>query len=411
MSINFHEGIMSNDIKEPAADSITDSVSHRYAKAVTNGEQLCCPTGYNYDELKQFIPDPVLKVSYGCGTPVGLSTVQPGEVVLDIGSGGGIDCFEASRKVGAHGRVIGIDMTDEMLAVARQHAPAVARNLGYDQSNVEFRKGFADAMPVEDDQVDLIISNCVINLAPDKANVFREMFRVLRPGGRFTISDIVADQPIPQYLRYDTAKWGDCLSGALAIKDYWGGLREAGLRGLHLVTAVPWRVIDGIHFLSVTLTGYKLGTPAVGMSPIFATLTGPFSAVVDEFGATFHRGQPRQLDDHTANLFTLPPYHHRFILAEQPVLLSADDARLLAIYPEEAPCVWEGHFAVLTGPFVSVCDDDHHTFHCGEPVEICSKTLKVLNSPPYHSSFTMVNRALEGVAAEPVICSPSTGCC
>ena len=154
------------------------------------------------------------------------------EVVLDIGSGGGIDCFEASRKVGASGKVIGIDMTDEMLSLARTHAPTVAKNLGYPASNVDFRKGFADAMPVEDNQVDLIISNCVINLAPDKKKVFREMFRVLQPGGRFTISDIVADRPIPQYMIHDSAKWGDCLSGALTIQDYWGGLREAGFTGL-----------------------------------------------------------------------------------------------------------------------------------------------------------------------------------
>ena len=112
-------------------NSITQSVSQRYAKAVTNGEEMCCPTGYDHKDLGQFIPEPVLKVSYGCGTPVGLSTVQPGEVVLDIGSGGGIDCFEASRKVGANGKVIGIDMTDEMLALARTHAPTVAKNLGY----------------------------------------------------------------------------------------------------------------------------------------------------------------------------------------------------------------------------------------------------------------------------------------
>jgi SAM-dependent methyltransferase len=402
---------MANETVEEQNNSITRSVSQRYAKAVTNGEQLCCPTGYNHEDLGQFIPEPVLKVSYGCGTPVGLSTVQSGEVVLDIGSGGGIDCFEASRKVGPHGRVIGIDMTDEMLALARTHAPAVARNLGYPELNVDFRKGFADAMPVEDNQMDLIISNCVINLAPDKGKVFQEMFRVLRPGGRFTISDIVADQPIPNYLIYDKGKWGDCLSGALTIKDYWSGLRDAGFKGLHQVMIIPWRVIDGIHFVSITLTGYKLALTSSALSPAFATLTGPFSQVVDELGTTFYRGNPQQVDEPTASLFALAPYKDRFIIAERPVPLSAQDSRTIAIYPEEAPCVWEGHFAVLTGPFLAVCDDDHHMYRCGEPLEICSKTFNVLHTPPYQPYFANINRAREGVTSEPVICGTSTGCC
>ena len=404
---------MANETEEVEEQniSITQSVSRRYAKAVTNGEQLCCPTGYNHEDLGQFIPEPVLRVSYGCGTPVGLSTVLPGEVVLDIGSGGGIDCFEASRKVGAQGRVIGVDMTDEMLALARTHAPAVAKNLGYPTSNVDFRKGFADAMPVEDNQVDLIISNCVINLAPDKVKVFQEMFRVLRPGGRFTISDVVADQPIPNYLMYDKAKWGDCLSGALTIKDYWGGLRGAGFKGLHQITVIPWRIIDGIHFVSITLTGYKPASLSSIPAPAFATLTGPFSQVVDELNTTYYRGKPQSVDERTASLLALAPYKDRFIVTEQPVSLSSQDSRLTAIGPEEAPCVWEGLFAVLTGPFLTVCDDDHHTYRCGEPVEICSKTSNVLRTSHYQPYFATINRAREGATSDPVICGNSTGCC
>jgi SAM-dependent methyltransferase len=391
--------------------SITQSVSQRYAKAVTNGEQMCCPTGYNHEDLGQFIPEAVLKVSYGCGTPVGLSTVKPGEVVLDIGSGGGIDCFEASRKVGASGKVIGIDMTDEMLSLARSHAPTVAKNLGYPASNVDFRKGFADAMPVEDNQVDLIISNCVINLAPDKKKVFREMFRVLQAGGRFTISDIVADQPIPQYMIHDSAKWGDCLSGALTIQDYWGGLREAGFRGLHQVTVIPWRVIDGIHFVSVTLTGYKTAVAPSYPSPAFATLTGPFSQAQDELGTIFHRGAPQEIDEQTVHLLSLPPYKEHFIIADRPIALTDQDPQLSTVLPEEGPCIWEGHFAIHTGPFLAVSDDDHHTYLCGEPLEICSKTLKVLQHPRYQSSFGTINRAQESATAEPVICGTSTKCC
>ncbi len=392
-------------------DTITQAVSDRYAKAVTSGEEMCCPTGYNHEDLRTFIPEPVLKVSYGCGTPVGLTTVQSGETVLDIGSGGGIDCFEASRRVGPKGSVIGIDMTDEMLSMARTHAPAVAANLGYPQSNVDFRKGFADSMPVEANTIDLIVSNCVINLAPDKSKVFSEMYRVLKPGGRFTVSDIVADRPVPNYLVHDKGKWGDCLSGALTLTQYWGGLRKAGFRGLHQVTFIPWRVIDGIHFLSLTLTGFKLPHEATNGHPSFATFKGPFSRVVDELECSFIRGVPQPIGSSTATLLQSLPYRDLFILSEKPVELSAQDPDWSAVLPEEAHCVWEGHFALMTGPFIEAADDDHHVYHCGAPHEICSKTLKVLSSDGYRPHFAVINRAGEGISEDSEPCGPNEGCC
>ena len=392
-------------------DTITQAVSDRYAKAVTTGEEMCCPTGYNHEDLRTFIPEPVLKVSYGCGTPVGLTTVQSGETVLDIGSGGGIDCFEASRRVGPTGSVIGIDMTDEMLSMARTHAPTVAANLGYPQSNIDFRKGFADAMPVDANTIDLIVSNCVINLAPDKSKVFSEMYRVLKPGGRFTVSDIVADQPVPNYLIHDKEKWGDCLSGALPLTRYWGGLREAGFRGIHQVTFIPWRVIDGIHFLSVTLTGYKLPDEDPKQHPHFATFKGPFSRVVDEGGCSFVRGVPQSIAPSTATLLQSLPYKDLFILSENPVTLSAQDPDWSAVFPEETHCVWEGHFALMTGPFMEAVDDDHHAYHCGTPHEICSKTLKVLHSKEYRPYFAVINRAGDGISENAAPCEPTDGCC
>jgi arsenite methyltransferase len=392
-------------------ETITQQVSERYARAVTTGEQMCCPTGYNFEDLRSFVPEEVLRVSYGCGTPAGLATVRPGETVLDIGSGGGIDCFEAARRVGPTGRVIGVDMTDEMLALARRNAPIVMANLGYPASNVEFRKGQAENLPIEDGGIDLIISNCVINLAPDKAKVFREMFRVIRPGGRFTISDIVADQPVPNYLIHDTEKWGDCLSGALPVWEYLGGLVQVGFLGVHQMKFTPWSAIDGIHFLSLTLTGYKPPETAEPDGVWYATLVGPFRRAVDELGQTYHRGKPERVSALTAQLLKTPPFERLFLLSEAPVSLAATDQRLIFILPADAPCIWKGHFALFTGPFTEVKDDDHHVYRRGVPLEICSKTLDVLESRPYNRHFAIINRAGEAVSGEAVSCDPQGSCC
>lgn len=392
-------------------DDIAQKVSERYARAAATGEQMCCPTGYNFNDLKTFIPEEVLNISYGCGTPAGLDTVQSGETVLDIGSGGGIDCFEASRRVGPSGRVIGIDMTDTMLEIARRNAPIVAKNLGQPSSNVDFRKGVADAMPVNNDSVDLVISNCVINLAPDKRKVFREMFRILKPGGRFTISDIVADQTVPQYLIHDTEKWGNCLSGALTVGDYVGGMVEAGFLGIHQIKTIPWQRIDGIQFLSITLTGYKLSPIETNGHGRFATLVGPFSKVTDELGQSYRRGVPQLTDVRTAQMLGAPPFQRLFVLSESPVTIETSDPRWLAVLPEQKPCVWKGDFAILIGPFTEAEDDDHHIFQRGTPLEICSKTLKVIATDHYQPHFAVINRASEDVAGAVVSCAPEGGCC
>jgi arsenite methyltransferase len=392
-------------------DKVIQTVSERYAKAASTGEQMCCPTSYDMGHLKTFIPDEVLNISYGCGTPAGLKTVRAGETVLDIGSGGGIDCFEASRLVGPAGYVIGIDMTDTMLEIARKNAAVVATNLGYTTSNVEFRKGLADAMPVKDGTIDLIISNCVINLAPDKRKVFREMYRIAKPGGRFTISDIVSDQLVPQYLVHDTQKWGDCLSGALTLTDYMNGMTAAGFLGIHLVKFSPWRVIDGIHFFSVTLTGYKL-PPAPTVSAVrYATLRGPFSRLVDERGTTYQRGMPQSITPEEALLLSTPPLAEHFLLTTEPAQLDNQDPRWSAVLPPTALCTWQGHYALPAGPFVEVADDDHHIYRRGEPLEICSKTVAVLETIGYQPHFVILNRAREHVSGEAVTCSPDGGCC
>lgn len=391
-------------------EEIIHKVSDRYAKAASTGEQMCCPTSYDMADLKSFIPDEVLRISYGCGTPAGLKTVCQGETVLDIGSGGGIDCFEASRLVGPSGHVIGIDMTDTMLEIANRNAPIVTANLGYAVPNVEFRKGMADAMPVQDNTIDLIISNCVINLAPDKRKVFKEMFRVAKPGGRFTISDIVSDQTVPQYLVHDANKWGDCLSGALTLTDYMGGMTEAGFLGIHLIKFSPWQIIDGIHFFSVTLTGYKLASQA-GAAVRYATLCGPFNRAVDERGTSYQRGIPQPIGQESVFLLSQPPLASFFVLSQEPVWLDRDDRRWSAVFPAQEPCVWRGDFALLAGPFLEVADDDHHVYRRGEPLEVCSKTVTVLTDQGYAPHFAIINRAGNAVGGEAVTCSPAASCC
>jgi hypothetical protein len=302
-------------------------------------------------------------------------------------------------------------MTDTMLAIARKNAPIVAANLGYTSSNIEFRKGMADAIPVIDSTIDLIISNCVINLAPDKRKVFREMFRVAKPGGRFTISDIVADRPVPQYLAHDAEKWGDCLSGALTLTDYIAGMVGAGFLGIHLLKSSPWQVIDGIHFFSVTLTGYKLPAGAPVSAVRYATLRGPFSRVVDELGTTYLRGIPQPITQDAVCLLSQAPLASHFVLSTSPLWLDRADDRWTAIYPADTPCLWQGYFAMLAGPFVEAADDDHHVYRRGEPVEICSKTLKVLEADGYAPHFAIINRAGQSVGGDVVTCSPDEGGC
>jgi len=392
-------------------EEITQKVSERYAKAASTGEQMCCPTSYDMSHLKTFIPEEVLKISYGCGTPAGLETVETGETVLDIGSGGGIDCFEASRLIGPSGRVIGIDMTDTMLEIARRNAPLVAANLGYPQPNTEFRKGMADAMPVEDASIDLIISNCVINLAPDKRKVFREMYRVLKPGGRFTISDIVSDQVVPQYMVHDSAKWGDCLSGSLQVQDYIGGMVDAGFRAVHQIKSTAWQSIDGVHFLSVTLTGYKLPAVVDQGTTLYATLCGPFSTVSDELGQQYRRGVPQSIDAERAQLLRTAPFQSLFLIGPTPITLDSADPRWRAILPAQTPCVWQGAYAILTGPVITAEDDDHHQYYRGVPVEICSKTVHVLTQDAYRPHFAIYHRNSTLVEGEAVSCAPDGSCC
>ncbi len=199
----------------------------------TSASADCGCTSKLYDDaLLDGLPDSVTGLSLGCGDPVTIAGLQPGEVVLDLGSGGGIDCFLAARQVGPTGRAIGVDMTPDMLARAN------ANKLKVGLDNVEFRQGQIEALPVEDTSIDVIMSNCVINLSPDKAAVFHEVFRVLKPGGRISVSDIVTEGEFSPELRANAAQWSACVSGAIDVHDYTNLMAEAGLVNITVVSKV-----------------------------------------------------------------------------------------------------------------------------------------------------------------------------
>ena len=219
--------------------SIRKSVSEAYAKAISAAKPSCCKTArsccspdssarssvaelirYDKDDIQSH-PEAAAS-SFGCGTPLAFSGVREGDTVLDLGSGVGFDLLLASDKVGTRGRVIGIDMTDEMIARARKNIKAAGA------TNIEVRKGLIEELPVESSSVDWVISNCVINLSPEKFKVFKEIHRVLKPGGQISISDIVAEE-LPEEILNNKELYNSCIAGAISEKDYLAGLTEAGL--------------------------------------------------------------------------------------------------------------------------------------------------------------------------------------
>src|SRR5687767_12034872 len=214
---------------------IHEVVREHYAERIKNnasccGDSDCCGTDsklYSTD-LLAILPEGESAVSYGCGDPITLASLEPGQTVLDLGSGAGLDCFFAAKKVGETGHVIGVDMTPEMIERARSSAKRL--NI----QNVEFRQGYLEDLPVESSTVDVIISNCVINLAPDKSKVFTEAFRVLNPGGKFAVSDIVTDGPLPASIKQSLSAWAGCVAGAVDVKDYIRMMESVGFTNISI---------------------------------------------------------------------------------------------------------------------------------------------------------------------------------
>ena len=213
-------------------DDIRDAVRERYAKAAKAGSAGaggCCGAEKLYSgEERDSLPDAAKLASLGCGNPTAVAELQEGETVLDLGSGGGIDVLLSASRVGSTGKAYGLDMTDEMLELARRNQRAAG------VENAEFVKGTIERIPLPDESVDVVISNCVINLSADKPRVFRETARVLRPGGRFAVTDIVADPEMDEATRRDLEQWTGCIAGALTANDFHHQLAAAGLEGIEI---------------------------------------------------------------------------------------------------------------------------------------------------------------------------------
>jgi SAM-dependent methyltransferase len=332
-----------------------ESVLDRYSDAARACEEaLCCPVDYD-KSLLAMLPQEIIEKDYGCGDPS--RYVQPGDTVLDLGSGSGKICYMAAYLAGAAGRVIGVDMNDDMLALARKYQPEMARKFGGER--VRFVKGYIHdlaldlaamdqhlaAQPVTsamslaklkmwqarqrasqpliaDASVDLVISNCVLNLVDDaaKPQMMQEIFRVLRPGGRVAISDIVADEDVPHHLKTDAELWSGCISGAFGEHEFVQAFVNAGFQAVRIDKwgAEAWQIVEGIEFRSVTVTAVK---------------------------------------------------------------------------PEGGECLDYGHAVIYRGPFAEVRDEEGHIFPRGERIAVCARTYKALTQGLHQDNFLGITPA------------------
>lgn len=305
--------VLSEEVIERSRGSVREFYGHA---AEEPQAELCCPVRPDEADLAH-IPSEVVERFYGCGSPVTAAALAPGETMVDLGSGAGIDCFIAAKKVGAEGRVYGIDMTDAMLTVANECRPKVAAALGWDV--VEFHRGFLEVIPLPDGTANVVTSNCVINLSPDKPRVFREIWRVLADHGRAVVADIVADREVPPKMRADGQLWGECISGALTEEAFLAALERAGFYGVSILKKTFWREVEGCRFYSVTVRGYKFekkaGCTYLGQ---YAIYLGPLKAAIDEEGHLFPRGNPIEVCTDTAAKLSQAPYAGSFAIVDGP---------------------------------------------------------------------------------------------
>ena len=341
------------------------AVKERYAAgADIQEEALCCPVEYDPKYL-DIIPEEVIEKDYGCGDPS--QYLKEGETVLDLGSGTGKICFIASQVVGAKGKVIGVDMTDDMLEVARRNAPIIADRTGY--ANVEFRKGRIQDLALDlelldqglaqgkensseaylkaeqlasqirsekpmisNESVDVVVSNCVLNLVDNnsKKQLFNEIYRVLKRGGRAVISDIVSDEPVPQEMQDDDELWSGCISGAFLEEEFLSAFEEAGFYGVRVLKldTKPWQTVEGIEFRSMTIEAFK-GKEGTCLERNQAVIyKGPFKQVLDDDGNAMERGKRYAVCDKVYNIYKNEPYSDCFELIDPIEEISINEAKI-----------------------------------------------------------------------------------
>lgn len=343
---------------------VEQAVRERYEAAANEKEAaLCCPVDYDPEFLK-ILPAEIIERDYGCGDPS--KFVRAGETVLDLGSGGGKICYIASQIVGAQGRVVGVDTNKEMLALAEKYRREIGERVGF--HNTEFRYGkiqdlrldltlvdeylkenpireSSDLLDYEaftsqiknekpliaDDSIDVVLSNCVLNLVKpeDKKQLFAEMFRVLKRGGRAAISDIVADEEVPEHLQKNPELWSGCISGAFREDSFLEAFEEAGFYGMEIVKRDenPWRVVEGIEFRSVTVVAYKGKQGACRERNQAVIYKGPWKKVIDDDGHVLERGSRMAVCDKTFQIYRREPYAGDIIQVEPRENIAFEDAK------------------------------------------------------------------------------------